>query len=190
VNLGSDGKPDINGMFPIARVDHSFHKLTLHIFEALILVNATNLRSVLKSHDLVFELERYHFGRSYNSNQFPIFWILYFIRKILGDGVALRNGIQKCIASKIGLDLYDSSDDRNHLKLGLIIPAVLIPNQMQPNQVTAEPSRYPELGGVRYKIHDENRVSFAIIHQDEGRVDIFPVLLEAIDVFQRMGHLK
>lgn len=190
VNFYPDGKPDLEGHFPIQSYENSHHRIVAYTLEALIHVNGTNLRSLERINNQTFEIEHKGIGRGYQSKEFPIIWTLEFLISVLGDGISLRNGIQKCVSSMVGLEIYDGLDQYNHLKIGLIIPPTLIPNKMD-----QEKSHYSisEKFSVQYELRKSgpNQDShFARIRPDDKRpVDIFPPLLEVIDIFQRIGLL-
>lgn len=178
--------------------DSLLRQFIVYVLTGLLHVNSINLRSILKLRNKTYVIEEKALVFGFSSGKFPIFRALELLRVFLGDGLSLKHGIQKCINQKVGIDFIDKNDENNSLKASLLGPVLLIPNKMNYK------SPYIASDGNSYVLHiDKNQILWNKEYYGEVTllsdsdpsgihpfINIFPLLLDAVEIAQRNGLLK
>lgn len=191
----------LSNFFPFNNVNSNSHRFVLFVLMAFIQVNATNLRSIQRARRKSFHIETKEMKGYLGTHQFTLIWILELIRMIVGDGISLLDGIQKCASAKIGNEIFAGKGDSHKDKLGEMLPIFTIRNDFKINEKYLY---HLDVSGITFHYHLKSvgprmetywaEVVKMTDKEDKEvfnpRIDFFALLLKAAKEIQLIGFLK
>jgi hypothetical protein len=169
------------------------HQFVVFVLVGLLKVNALNLRSLWRMIDQPFAYEETSLhSDSYNCSAINLF---NFLSAITGDTDSLLEGLQRCVLAKIGNEYFDNRDRTNKHKLGFVIPILSYRMTLNEEHNYTLPGSDEKIAFTLIETGERLANVFAKVrsvtkNDTETTPDIFPYLVEAVEVLQRLGHLR
>lgn len=134
-------------------------------------------------------------GATFHTSGFQIIWILEIIKILLGDGHSLKQAIQTCIDLKIEEQISATTPDlTNVIKLSWIFPIFYLESNHTVDgwYIYHSPHRQIKYNLVRPEQTGRFFIASRIKDNSDAPLsgDIFPFLLEAVKILQRINLLK